>query len=100
MRIKFRRLLRERGLDGRVRIGRTDEVMTSTVLSALYGTQVDVLRVRDRVVDLSKPGRAEPMAAGDRAFYTAATELQPTDGIVASRIAASVFPITITISRM
>lgn len=38
---------------------------------------------RDRAVDLSKPGKAEPMPAGDRAFYTAATELQPTDGIVA-----------------
>src|SRR4029079_10159331 len=37
---------------------------------------------RDRAVDLSKPGRAEPMAAAARAFYTAATELQPTDGIV------------------
>jgi zinc/manganese transport system ATP-binding protein len=37
-------------VDGRFRIGRTDEVMTSTVLSELYGTQVDVLRVRDRLV--------------------------------------------------
>jgi len=39
---------------------------------------------RDRAVDLSKPGQVEPMAASDRAFYTAATELQPTDGIVAT----------------
>jgi transglutaminase-like putative cysteine protease len=38
---------------------------------------------RDRAVDLSKPGKAEAMPASDRAFYTAATELQPTDGIVA-----------------
>ena len=37
-------------VDGRFRIGPPDEVMTSTVLSALYGTEVDVLRVRDRVV--------------------------------------------------
>ena len=37
-------------VEGRFRIGRTDEVMTSTVLSELYGTQVDVLRVRDRLV--------------------------------------------------
>jgi len=37
---------------------------------------------RDRAVDLSKPAKAEPMPASDRAFYTAATELQPTDGIV------------------
>ena len=35
---------------GRLRIGPTDEVMTSAVLSALYGTQVDVLRMRDRLV--------------------------------------------------
>ena len=37
---------------------------------------------RDRAVDLSKPGKAEPLPAADRAFYTAPTELQPTDGIV------------------
>jgi transglutaminase-like putative cysteine protease len=38
---------------------------------------------RDRVVDFSAPSPAEPLPASDRAFYTAATELQPTDGIVA-----------------
>jgi len=38
---------------------------------------------RDRVADLSRPAAAEPLAASDRAFYTAPTELQPTDGIVA-----------------
>ncbi len=38
---------------------------------------------RDRAVDLGKPGKVAPLAASDRAFYTAATELQPTDGIVA-----------------
>lgn len=38
---------------------------------------------RDRAVDLSKPSKAQPLPASDRAFYTAATELQPTDGIVA-----------------
>ena len=37
-------------VDGRFRIGPTDEVMTSAVLSALYGTHVDVLRIRDRLV--------------------------------------------------
>jgi zinc/manganese transport system ATP-binding protein len=31
-------------------IGTTDDVMTSERLSQLYGTQVDVLRVRDRIV--------------------------------------------------
>ena len=37
-------------VDGRVRIGPPDEVLTSPVLSELYGTQVDVIRVHDRVV--------------------------------------------------
>nr|WP_216915785.1 ATP-binding cassette domain-containing protein [Nocardia noduli] len=37
-------------VDGRFRIGPPDEVMTSEVLSELYGTEVDVLRVRGRLV--------------------------------------------------
>ncbi|WUM22341.1 metal ABC transporter ATP-binding protein [Williamsia herbipolensis] len=37
-------------VDGRFRIGTTDEVMNSAVLSELYRTKVDVLRVRDRLV--------------------------------------------------
>jgi len=38
---------------------------------------------RDRAVDLSKPqAGAADLAAADREFYTAATELIPTDGIV------------------
>jgi transglutaminase-like putative cysteine protease len=38
---------------------------------------------RDHQVDLSKPSpRAETLSAADRAFYTAPTELIPTDGIV------------------
>ncbi|WP_375387419.1 metal ABC transporter ATP-binding protein [uncultured Amnibacterium sp.] len=37
-------------VDGRVRIGPPDEVLTSPVLSELYGTHVDVIRVHDRVV--------------------------------------------------
>jgi transglutaminase-like putative cysteine protease len=38
---------------------------------------------RDRAVDLGKPvPGAEKLSAGDRAFYLAATELIPTDGIV------------------
>jgi len=39
-------------VDGRVAVGRPDEVLTSTSLSALYGTRIDVLRVRDRIVVL------------------------------------------------
>ncbi|WP_371852319.1 metal ABC transporter ATP-binding protein [Nocardia arizonensis] len=37
-------------VDGAFRIGRPDEVMTSEVLSELYRTEVDVLRVRGRLV--------------------------------------------------
>jgi zinc/manganese transport system ATP-binding protein len=37
-------------VDGRVRIGSPDEVLTSPVLSELYRTHVDVIRVHDRVV--------------------------------------------------
>ncbi|MCW2717098.1 metal ABC transporter ATP-binding protein [Pseudonocardia sp.] len=37
-------------VDGRFRIGTPDEVMTSASLSELYRTEVDVLRVRDRLV--------------------------------------------------
>jgi zinc/manganese transport system ATP-binding protein len=36
-------------------IGAVDEVMTSETLSALYGTDVDVLRVRGRVVVVGAP---------------------------------------------
>jgi len=44
-------------VDGRFRIGPPSEVMTSTVLSELYGTDVDVLRVRDRLVVVGADGR-------------------------------------------
>jgi zinc/manganese transport system ATP-binding protein len=37
-------------VEGRFRIGPPEEVMTSRVLSELYRTDVDVLRVRDRLV--------------------------------------------------
>ncbi len=37
-------------VDGRHRIGTPGEVLTSAVLSELYGTEVDVLRVRDRLL--------------------------------------------------
>lgn len=44
-------------VDGRFRIGPPSEVMTSAVLSELYGTDVDVLRVRDRLVVVGADGR-------------------------------------------
>lgn len=37
---------------------------------------------RDRALDLSSPGKVEPLPAGSRDFYTEPTELIPTDGIV------------------
>lgn len=37
-------------VNGRFRIGTTEQVMTSSVLSELYRTEVDVVRVRDRLV--------------------------------------------------
>jgi transglutaminase-like putative cysteine protease len=37
---------------------------------------------RDRATDLSKPDPTRRLPAAEVAFYTAATELQPTDGIV------------------
>jgi zinc/manganese transport system ATP-binding protein len=40
---------------GRWAIGTADEVMTSQTLTALYGTDVDVLRVRGRVVVVGTP---------------------------------------------
>jgi len=39
-------------VDGRTAIGAPDDVLTSERLSALYGTRIDVLRVRDRIVVL------------------------------------------------
>ena len=52
-------------VDGRFRIGPPDEVMTSAVLSALYGTQVDVLRVRDRLVVVGADGADAAHCHGD-----------------------------------
>src|SRR5581483_7745941 len=40
---------------GRWAIGTPDEVLTSATLSSLYGTEVDVLRVRGRVVVVGTP---------------------------------------------
>jgi transglutaminase-like putative cysteine protease len=37
---------------------------------------------RDRAIDLSKPGTAQPLSDADRKLYTAPTALIPTDGIV------------------
>jgi zinc/manganese transport system ATP-binding protein len=44
---------------GRGAIGSVDEVMRSDVLSALYGTRIDVLRVDGRIVVVSGEGALE-----------------------------------------
>lgn len=51
-------------VDGRFRIGPTSEVLTSEVLSELYRTQVDVLRVRDRIVVVGADHHAEHCHTG------------------------------------
>jgi len=43
-------------VDGRFRIGPPTEVMTSAVLSELYRTEIDVLRIRDRLVVVGAEG--------------------------------------------
>jgi zinc/manganese transport system ATP-binding protein len=50
---------------GRFRIGPPEEVMTSAVLSELYRTDVDVLRVRDRLVVVGADGRGDHCHTGD-----------------------------------
>jgi zinc/manganese transport system ATP-binding protein len=44
---------------GRWAIGSPDEVFSSERLSALYGTRIDVVRVRDRIVVLGADGEVE-----------------------------------------
>ena len=45
-------------VDGRFRIGTPDEVMNSATLSQLYGTDVDVIKVRGRLLVIGTPGNA------------------------------------------
>ncbi|WNV81901.1 ABC transporter ATP-binding protein [Umezawaea sp. Da 62-37] len=44
-------------VDGRFRIGPPSEVMTSETLSELYGTTVDVVRVRDQILVVGATGK-------------------------------------------
>ena len=53
-------------VDGAFRIGTPDQVMTSAVLSELYRTDVDVLRVRDRLVVV---GADDAVGPGDHAHH-------------------------------
>ncbi len=41
-----------------------------------------IIKVQDRAIDLSKPGKVEALSASERKLYTGATELIPTGGIV------------------
>lgn len=52
-------------VDGRWAVGTPDEVLTSERLSELYGAQIDVLRVRGRVIVVGSPegAHAEPGAS-------------------------------------
>jgi transglutaminase-like putative cysteine protease len=43
---------------------------------------ISTVAVRDRYVDLGRPGAAAPLSEADRTLYTGATALVPTDGIV------------------
>ena len=52
-------------VDGRFRIGPPAEVMTSEALSSLYRTDVDVLRVRGRLVVVGAEGMAEAHCHGE-----------------------------------
>jgi zinc/manganese transport system ATP-binding protein len=45
-------------------VGPPDEVLTSDTLTRLYGSPVDVLRVRDRVVVVGTPAETEVVEAG------------------------------------
>jgi len=47
---------------GQAALGRVDEVITSAVLSRLYGTAIEVVRVRDRVLVVSAEGPVEAEA--------------------------------------
>lgn len=51
-------------VDGRFRVGPPDEVLTTEVLSDLYRTRVDVVRVNDRVVVVGAHGHEEHEHAG------------------------------------
>ncbi|MFH8630464.1 metal ABC transporter ATP-binding protein [Streptomyces lydicus] len=52
---------------GGYRIGPPDAVMTSSTLSELYGTQVDVVRVRGRIVVVGAPGAGTGHTHADHA---------------------------------
>ena len=58
-------------------IGTPDEVMTSQRLSDLYGTEIDVLRVRDRVVVVGVPDAAHGDADGGHHHHAVGDDHEP-----------------------
>jgi transglutaminase-like putative cysteine protease len=76
--------------NGRARMARDPKYGASMVVAEWdAGTSTPVVEVasrfmtRERKVDLSRPGAHGPrLSLAERAFYTAPTELLPTDGIV------------------
>jgi transglutaminase-like putative cysteine protease len=47
-----------------------------------YAEVTSLIATRDRAVDLTKPGTAQPLGAQERKLYTQGTDLIPVDGIV------------------
>ncbi|GAB0101962.1 metal ABC transporter ATP-binding protein [Nocardia sp. JMUB6875] len=73
-------------VDGQFRIGTPDEVMTSETLSELYGTEVDVLRVRGRLVVV---GTGDAMdALGESGAAHCHGENRPGHGEIAKEVRA------------
>lgn len=70
---------------GRWALGTPDEVLTSERLSALYGTQVDVLRVRGRVLVVGTPDDAHREPGGDHHHHHEHDDHAPAPGRGAAR---------------
>jgi zinc/manganese transport system ATP-binding protein len=60
---------------GRWAVGTPDEIMTSERLSALYGTDIDVLRVRGRIVVVGASDETHGETGGDHRHAEVAHEL-------------------------
>lgn len=67
-------------VDGRFTIGTPDEVLTSEVLSELYRAQIDVVRVRGRVVVVGTPDRLDPDCASSTMLDPAGLAAAVADG--------------------
>jgi zinc/manganese transport system ATP-binding protein len=68
-------------VDGRWTIGTPDEVMTSQTLTDLYGTEIDVLRIRDRIVVIGSPESPHAEPAGAHHHHPDEDHHPETDGV-------------------